>query len=432
MQIKKGPYGYYAVEKFDSPESLCTYAGEVIAGDRSDFYLKPSTEYIGSGFMCCFEFSGFLQITDPEFSVFSSGKRITPHKKHLKNLNLRRKSAGDLFYSFIRLLDHLISPSCIVLDPEMIFTDPEGISVKLCCLPVKSSPEELCLSALNAARLEKLLNCGFFKAILSDDEINALVYSVRENNEQLFLKTVSVIRDSEENKASAGPDANTVDKHANHDKTKTRKRYSKEEKDLMTACLSAFLSFALLAGEMLLPCFLFFFLAVVILTAALLNKKKRETSIHKEESQVKSRQRSSILFSDEPSAVIKNDTNNVPKSGEAFTNLQPLVSGQLSLISERKGVNSNYSVYLDETYIGSDCFLSDIVIDAPGIAPLHAVIKQKNGSFYLEPAKGTGKTYIEDSPVENGKTYEIKSGQKITIGDIDFRFRTEKLIKNEY
>ena len=39
-------------------------------------------------------------------------------------------------------------------------------------------------------------------------------------------------------------------------------------------------------------------------------------------------------------------------------------------------------------------------------------------------AVGTGKTYIEDSPVENGKSYEIKSGQKITVGDIEFRFGT--------
>ena len=52
MQIKKGPYGYYALEKFDDPDSLCTYAEEVIAGNSSDFYLKPSTEYFGSGIMC--------------------------------------------------------------------------------------------------------------------------------------------------------------------------------------------------------------------------------------------------------------------------------------------------------------------------------------------------------------------------------------------
>ena len=44
--------------------------------------------------------------------------------------------------------------------------------------------------------------------------------------------------------------------------------------------------------------------------------------------------------------------------------------------------------------------------------------------FVIISHKGTGKTYIEDSPVENGKSYEIKSGQKITVGDIEFRFGT--------
>ena len=137
MQIKKGPYGYYAIEKLDSPDRLCTYAEEVIAGNRSDFYLKPSTEYIGSGIMCSFEFSGYLPAYRPGVFRIFSGQENDLTQKEFKNLSLRRKSAGDLFYTFVKLLDNLISPSCIVLDPDMIFTDPEGITIKLCCLPVR-------------------------------------------------------------------------------------------------------------------------------------------------------------------------------------------------------------------------------------------------------------------------------------------------------
>lgn len=432
MQIKKGPYGYYALEKFDSPERLCTYAEEVIAGNRSDFYLKPSTEYIGSGVMCCFEFSGFMQITDPEFSVFSPGKRNASHKKELKNLSLRRRSVGDLFYTFVKLLDNLVSPSCIVLDPDMVFTDPEGITVKLCCLPLKITPEELCLSSLNAARLEKLLNCDFFKSILTGDEINALVYSVRENNEERFLKTAEMIRGTNEEEPESLPVFYTEKTGTRIKKPAGLSSYSKEEKDLLIACLSAFFSFVLLAGRMLLPCFLFFFLSVVILTVSLLNRKKKQAHIRKEESQEKSRQRSSILFSESALTEEDIDTSHTNDQSVNKPQFQPLFSGQLTLISDSKGINPNYSVYLDETNIGSDCFLSDIVLDDPEIAPLHAVIKQSNGSFYLEPAKGSGKTYLEDSPVENGRSYEIKTGQKITFGDIDFRFSTEKLVRNMY
>ena len=108
MQIKKGPYGYYAIEKLDSPDKICAYAEEVIAGNKSDFYLQPVTELFGSVAMCCFEFSGYLQLTDPEFSVFSPGRKTASHKKDNKNLSLRRRSVGDLFYAFAKLLDNLI------------------------------------------------------------------------------------------------------------------------------------------------------------------------------------------------------------------------------------------------------------------------------------------------------------------------------------
>ena len=408
MQIKKGPYGYYAIEKFDSPDKLCSYAEEVIAGNKTDFYLRPVTDIFGSGAMCSFEFSGYMQITDPEFSVFSPNKKNASKKKDEKNLSLRRKSAGDLFYAVAKLLDNLISPSCLVLDPNMMFTDPEGITVKMCCLPIKSDPNDLCISSLGASRLENLLNCDFFKSIITDDEKNALVYSVKENKEDLFLKIARIIKGIDDEPALALPEQNS---ERATQRTGTVKNLSKSDRDLVIAVLSAFLSLASILNRMLLPCFLFYFLALIIFATTLLNMRKSKENIKKEESEEVSKQRSSILFSD------------ITQTSDSDENLfVPLTSGKLTLISDRTDIKKNYSVYLSETTIGSDCFLSDIVIDDPLIAPLHAVIRQKDGAFYLEPSKGTGRTYIEDSPVENGKSFEIKSGQKISFGEIDFRF----------
>ena len=408
MQIKKGPYGYYAIEKFDSPDRLCSYAEEVIAGNKTDFYLRPVTEIFGSGAMCCFEFSGYMQITDPEFSVFSPNKKTASKKKDAKNLSLRRKSCGDLFYAVAKLLDNLISPSCLVLDPNMMFTDPDGITVKMCCLPIKSDPNDICISSLGASRLEDLLNCDFFKSVITDDERNALVYSVKENKEDLFLKVARIIKGIDEEPNPTLPKQDTDSKVQI---TGAIKDLSRSDRDLIIAMLSAFLSLASILNRMLLPCFLFYFLAIIIFATTLLNMRKNKESIEKEESEEVSKQRSSILFSD------------IPQTSDSEENLFiPLTSGKLTLISDRNDVKKYYSVYLSETTIGSDCFLSDIVIDDPLIAPLHAVIKQKDGAFYLEPSKGTGRTYIEDSPLENGKSYEIKSGQKITFGEIEFRF----------
>ena len=200
--------------------------------------------------------------------------------------------------------------------------------------------------------------------------------------------------------------------------TGTVKNLTKSEKDLVIAALASILSLASLLNRMLLPCFLFFFLSLIIFITTLLNMRKSKESIKKEESEEVSKQRSSILFSDITEAQ-DSDENTV--SENLYT---PLTSGKLTLVSDRDDIKKNYSVYLSETTIGSDCFLSDIVIDDPLIAPLHAVIRQKDGAFYLESSKGTGRTYIEDSPIENGKSYEIKSGQKITFGEIDFRFNS--------
>lgn len=438
MQIKKGPYGYYAIEKIDDPDRLCDYAEEIIAGNHSDFYLTPSTEQFGAGLMCCYEFSGYMQVNDREFSVFSSPGKTGTNKKEAKNLILRRRSAGDLFYSFIKLMDNLISPSLLVLDPDMIFTDPEGIDIKLCCLPLKSTPDDLCLSALGASRLELLLNTDFFKNVITEDERNALVFSVKENNESLFLKTVEVIRKPDGEESTPGTSAASASLTQKLKLSHGSVNPGKTEKDLILSCASALIALILLIVKMYFPCFLFFCLSAVIFSSVLKNRKKNEEKLKKAESEEKSKQRSSILFTDadqKPDPAFSQGDNKSESSslqGTARNIYKPLRSGQLNLISEAKGVNRQYSVYLDETCIGSDCFLSDIVIDDPNIAPLHAVIKQSDGAFYLLPSKGSGKTYIEDSPVENGRSYEIKSGQKITVGDIDFRFCTADRIKNEY
>lgn len=436
MQIKRGPFGYYACEKIDSPDRLCKYAEEVIAGSKSDFYLTPGTEYVGSGIMCYFEFSGYMPVTDPEFSVFSSGNKVTTRRKEAKLLSLRRSSLGDLFYSFVEFLDNLISPSCIVMDPDMVFTDPDGITIKLCCLPVKSKPEDLCLSSLGASRFEQLLICDFFKSVITDDERNALVFSVKENNESMFLKIAGILKGDDGNPPVLQDNENTF-LLSNVTSKSTSEKFSRTEKDLIISCISAVFSFVSLILNILLPCFLFFILSLIILITSLLNRRKHKESAREGDIQHQSEQRSAILFSD-PTPSYQNtlqrkNKNNykmnknslILKPEEQDVYFSPLKTGKLLLISDHKGINTRYAVYLEKTNIGSDCFLSDIVLDDPDVSPLHAVIEQNNGAFYLMPYEGTGKTYIEDSPVDNGRSYEIKSGQKLTFGDIDFRFSTD-------
>ena len=297
MQIRKGPFGYFAFEKFDNPDILSSYAEEVIAGNKSDFYLKPSMEYFGGGVMCCYEFSGYVQITDAEFSVFSPQKRLSSHKKETKNLSLRRKAAGDLFYSIIQFLDNLISPSAIELDPDMVFTDPEGISIKLCCLPVKSNPEDINLSSLGASRLEKFLNCDFFKNALTDDEKNALVFSVKENNEKMFLNIASLLKGSDSSSVSINEDL-IDDKRNFSGSPGLLNNLSKSERNLLLASSSSLLSLIFLFINLEFSSALAFLLTLFILISVLIDRKKSKEKIRLEKSLEQSKQRSSILFSD--------------------------------------------------------------------------------------------------------------------------------------
>ena len=197
----------------------------------------------------------------------------------------------------------------------MIFTAPEGISVKMCCLPVKSHPEDPCISSLNAFRLEELLNCDFFKSIITDDEKNALVYSVKENNEEMFLKIAGLIRgDGEDDPVSVNIQSKKTP--VAKELPSAIRNLSKSEKDLIIAALSSVLSVLSLLFKMPLPCILFYLLSVIIFITTMLNQKKTKARIRKTESQEQSRQRSSILFSDNP--VISQSDDSSSESGTEY------------------------------------------------------------------------------------------------------------------
>ena len=86
-------------------------------------------------------------------------------------------------------------------------------------------------------------------------------------------------------------------------------------------------------------------------------------------------------------------------------------------------MRSQYAIYMDKTTIGSDVFLSDIVLKHKSVASLHAVIYMTGNNFYISPCSTSGALYLEDKRLDESMRYEIKDGQKITIGELDFSFR---------
>ena len=430
MLIKKGPFGYFAVERFDSPECIFSYAGEVIDRNRSGCLLPCSIDVSGISSSAYFDFSGLISVRQSGSALMHVSRRS---KKLSKILDERRRSAGDFFCSVHVLLDNLISPAAFVLDPDYVFTDEDGTFIKFCLLPFKYPPDQIRLSSLNAERLEMFLSEPFFDGVLTNDEKQELIYSVKTDDETLFFKCAKRIRDSNTDELIPEELQFTAKAAApRHLPDKSRKKHSvsfmdnsspRPVSELWWSWASAVASGISVKLSGLIPAILFFLVSGVILIRFLLS---RRTKKHREKTGDGSisGMRSMILFSD-----ADEDSDQGVISESAGTNTKPphpvtpLITGVLTSIDAKDGKTLSYSVMMDRTTIGSDVFLSDIVIDDPSVDALHAIIYLSGKSFFISDCSRKGTTYIDDIKTGIGRKCEIKNGQKITVGTVDLRFK---------
>lgn len=430
MLIKKGPFGYFAVERFDSPECIFSYAGEIIDRNRAGCLLPCSIDVSGISSSAYFDFSGLITVRQSGSALSHSSRRS---KKLTKILNERRRSAGDFFCSIPVFLDNLISPSAFVLDPDYVFTDESGSFIKFCLLPFKYSPDLIRLSSLNAERLETLLSEPFFDDVLTNDEKQELIYSVKTDDESLFLKCAKQIRDSDiDNQINDDLPASVKAASPKHLPGRSTNnltgeirtnRMLKHSSELWWSWASALASGICMKFSGLIPAILFFLVSGVILIRFLMSRRKKKLKEKTVERSI-SGMRSMILFSDadegsDPNAASDQAGTDAKPSHSAT----PLIMGTLTSINIKDGKTVSYSVMMDRTTIGSDVFLSDIVIDDPSVDALHAIIYLSGKSFYISDCSRKGTTYIDDKNTGKGHKCEIKNGQKITIGTVDFRFK---------
>ncbi|MGB9780510.1 FHA domain-containing protein [Caldanaerobacter sp.] len=61
----------------------------------------------------------------------------------------------------------------------------------------------------------------------------------------------------------------------------------------------------------------------------------------------------------------------------------------------------------------------DIVIESPYVSAKHALIRKKGKRFYIEDLNSTNGTFVNGKRV---KVARIKSGDIITLGDVDLKF----------
>jgi len=361
MMIRKGPYGHFAVEEISDPASISEYAMRIIVSGEARHLLPVYVNRSWDLYELAFDFSGMMPVSD-----FDNGKNTA------QQLDKRRKSAGDLFLSIHHLIDMLINPSLICMDPKYVFTDPEGSDICICCLPKKTATPNK-LSSVDPHNMETLLRSRFFQDVLSEDEITRLVYSVENNDEEMFVSTSSSILNNPIGKDL--PDAFNYD---------LLYILILSAASLITTFMNTSLSLILAAA------------AVLFLMTVLRGARKKVTSDEDNDQNDKSL----ILFED---------------SGKHGLNCAFLES-----IKPVDGSVIRYGVYQDLTTIGSDRFLSDLYINSAHVSPIHAQLTLTEDTVYLSDCSSDGSTYIDDRKITPEVKHEVKNGQKITFGDVDF------------
>ncbi|SCW26275.1 FHA domain-containing protein [Ruminococcaceae bacterium YRB3002] len=387
MMIRKGPYGQFAVEEVEAGTGITVYAIEIIDSGMLRCYLPVYINKTCDGTELAYEYSGLLPVSTPAPVAGKNGKDGRSGKAVKSVLSARRINVGEALLSFIDCMDMLVNPSLISLDPDYVFTDSEGSSVRFCLRPTEADKPNR-LSSIDSSNMERLLHTDFFREVLTEDEINSLVYYISDNDEEMFKETANNIINT------------PISKMANH----THLTGTRVSGSLITAIMSSALSLiSQITSVNPLITYVLFITALTMLVLFLYRSYPDIIAVIHPDNKHSSEGRSQILF-DDPG---KNTLNC------AF----------LESVNPVNGAVLKYAVYQDLTTIGSDRFLSDFFIDDHVISPIHAQIYLTQDTVYLSDCSQDGKTFIDDRALQPETKYEIKNGQKITFGNIDFKVK---------
>lgn len=313
---------------------------------------------------------------------------LTPLSSELINnteRRLLRKAVGDLFLSFIRCLDLLIPLTGLIWSPGYIFWDQGRKSIRMCITPYITDSVDLSLSSLGDGKIETILNQEIFQLILSSDEISSLCTAVKNNDEELLETMALRIRKEDPEELL---------------KAAVEQKKSLKYKSLFVGVLILLSILGITNGNSLLwglGCLLAVFLLYRILTEA------RETSVTEKatNNQITS-DRKSIYFDE---AAPKSDI------------ISCLILKSQKMIGDKY---VNKAIYTSKSTIGSDPFLSDVLISDSTISEIHIEITKGDNAYYVTDISKDNTTYLDHRRLEPDKPYEVKNGQVLRCGEYDF------------
>ena len=370
MQIRKGPFGHFAIEKIRTDASLFEYAAEILQ-NNNDIYLPM---FIDSEELS-YDFSGLVSIDD-----------YVDHNNLGSNTNLflRKKALGGLLLSVISNLNILMMPSCLLLESKFVFTDKTGSILRFCYLPYSSYCQNGLLSDCNEKNWETFLHHDFFSNVVDKETIEAILCSIKENDEKKLTDIAHSILSS------------------------PTRSYSTRPFGLLLCGLAlAIISLlSLIIKDTGVSLVLAFGSLIDVTWFVLYHRtiKLKQLRIHNNE---KTNRRKQMLFD-----VIDDDNEDDKSIHFAKLQSKKTYDGQML----------QFGIYADNVTIGSDRFIADIFIEDDTISNLHAKIKRIDRSYFLEDYSIDNQSYIDNRRINSYTQYEIKNGQSITLGRLEFNF----------
>ena len=367
METRKGPYGAFAVQIIDDENRIYNYAGEVIKGGIFPFLLIAYEDSRYGSKEISYDCSGLIPLSEIS-SVHETDEEERIRRRHL---------AGDLFCFIAAMPDLLLPLRNINTDPHYVYEDNYNQSIRFCYLPCFINGDDD-----DASGLMKLIDSPWFSGVIGNDERQSLTYALSRFDMGLLERIGKSMMSS--------------------GNTSGRRDTGLSGNAVMISSIFALLSvFLLITGSMItmtaaVISSVFFLIRALGLKT--LFPVKAVSDVSGEGDLDLRSERRAILFDEEEDNVI---------NGLFLESVRPVGDD----IMRR-------AVYTVEATVGSDCFLSDILIDDPSIEPLHARILKNDRTYLIEDLSKSRNTYINNIPV-SGRT-EIKQGQEIRFGDVGF------------
>ncbi len=367
MEIRKGPYGHFVINKIEDIGSINDYTREIVAenipGHMLPLYIIPAVSH----YEASYDFSGLVPLNHIKPSDFEM-------------INKLRKALGDLILFFADLPDYLLAPSSLIIDNKFIFTDEDFTELKVCFDPIRTEPELLNIHSLTRTGLRDFLNSENLTGVIYSDEIDGIIYAVEQNDEELLRLEANKIR-----KPIDPPhkDSQIID-------------LIETKIVILMSIISLIFAVVKIPGLALLSVAfeVFFILKIrrilLDMPAITINTPEDDT-------------KKLMLFG--------NENGKAPGLDALILTSKDPVSGQ----EDKK------AIYTDKAAIGSDRFLCDIFSPDKEISPIHAQIKKVNRTYYVSDLSADNSTFLNNVRLEPGREYEIKSDQILMLGKREYK-----------